>query len=98
MTHKEERRSQCAANMGDILTTYRFNKKEKIISELQDKLKKYESLIKTHNAQCIEMCGDKTRCGFKNYNRDCGDCYKDYVIEIPDAELETMIGKENVLL
>ena len=45
----------------------------------QDRLVK---LIEDHNQICVDACDNKARCGYQNYDRDCGNCTKDWMIEI----------------
>jgi hypothetical protein len=49
---------------------------------LQSKLDEIDKQITEHNQMCIDLCADKTNCGFALYDRDCGNCKKDFMIEI----------------
>lgn len=37
--------------------------------------------IEKHNKMCIDLCANKTNCGFSLYERDCGNCIKDFMID-----------------
>jgi hypothetical protein len=50
----------------------------KIMHDLAADLQKK---IDDHNKECINACGDKSRCGYKEYERRCPDCAKDWMIE-----------------
>lgn len=49
---------------------------------LQSKLDEIEKQITEHNQMCIDLCANKTNCGFALYDRDCGNCKKDFMIEV----------------
>lgn len=44
-------------------------------------LGRVRTLIVDHNDECERICGDKSACGYANYNRNCGNCAKDWMIE-----------------
>lgn len=48
---------------------------------LQSKLDEIKKQITEHNQMCIDLCADKTNCGFALYDRDCGNCKKDFMID-----------------
>ena len=62
----------------------------KTIETQGERIKALESLIHAHNEMCVIMCDDKKDCGFASYDRDCGKCHKDYIIDaiLPITEIE----------
>lgn len=49
---------------------------------LQSRIDEIEKQITEHNQMCIDLCANKTNCGFALYDRDCGNCKKDFMIEV----------------
>lgn len=80
MTPKE--RKELEAYNERTLTMCAIEDAKRTIKELSDENATLKKLIAEHNLMCVDQCGDKTNCGFKDYNRDCGNCTKDYMIEV----------------
>jgi hypothetical protein len=55
-----------------------------------DELERVRALIVEHNEECVRICGDKSKCGYANYDRRCGDCAKYWMIEMAAPQQEPM--------
>jgi hypothetical protein len=61
---------------------------EKRAREVEVELDAYKSAIAMHNAACESVCGDRSRCGYKPYGRDCPNCVKEWMIDITTPQPE----------
>jgi len=84
--------NECVALKSRIahLESHVVTDNSKTLVNALDRIKALESLIHAHNEMCVIMCNDKKDCGFAPYDRDCGNCHKDYIIDaiLPATEVD----------
>ena len=56
-----------------------------MLTQAANRIEELEKKITEHNDECVRSCNDKKRCGFVGYKSDCGNCTKDWMIDISET-------------
>ena len=58
-----------------------FQALERTCESQGKEIARLNKLIIDHNLECDRLCDDKKSCGYEKYQRDCGNCTKDWIID-----------------
>ena len=53
-----------------------------VADSLNRQVNELRAVIDSHNEDCVSLCGDKSACGYKQYDRQCPNCAKDWMIAV----------------